>query len=369
MTRNSPPPSVDGSIVAEGGGDDKAPAGLWHRRHGAGAPPATWLPITAVLCCVLGGCGAGAEGRGTGPEARAEPGAASPSATGVPTPGAVNVPSEVDGPRGTPHPSAERPAAGSPCEQRLATARRDIEAVVSAHRPCRFNHDCVAVAATTGCEAPCPVVVAASGVAPLRAALEAIDGDTCRAFEANGCDRREAECARATPRCAAGSCAIDDGDAPLIEIEIPPENARTLTAAPPRPPVGDADERARRLLDAIVHNDPVRAADFFFPLEAFVKVKAMGAAVTYWQRLMDRYAVDIHGLHSAVPADAAFDHLEIVRRGGFVLPGEEGNHLPYHAARHNRLHFTSAAGAGSIEVRVLITWGDRWYITHLSEFH
>jgi hypothetical protein len=160
--------------------------------------------------------------------------------------------------------------------------------------------------------------------------------------------------------------------APLGDVPIPPENARERADdPPPRPPPGDADGRARRLFEAIVHDDPARAADFFFPREAFSRVKAMREADAYWRRLFARYEADIHALHASTPdlARAEFVRLEIVRRGGWVLPGEEGNALPYHAARHNLLHYRVDGAERTLEVRVLITWGDRWYVTHLSEFH
>lgn len=160
-----------------------------------------------------------------------------------------------------------------------------------------------------------------------------------------------------------------EGDTVVRDVPVPPENERSST--PPRPDPGDAEqERARRLFLAIQRDDPRIAQDFFFPREAFAKVKAITGADDYWRRLFARYATDIHALHESI-ADldrAEFDRLEIVRRGGWVLPGEEANALPYWAARHNVLHYRAGGEARAIEVRVVITWGRRWYITHLSEF-
>jgi hypothetical protein len=150
---------------------------------------------------------------------------------------------------------------------------------------------------------------------------------------------------------------------------IPSHNAATLSEPPPRPGPGDADERARRLFDAIVHDDPARAADFFFPRDAFLLVKAIPDPGRYHERLRQHYEADIHALHRSLPpGEKAFERLEIVKRGGWVKVGEEGNRLPYWVSRHSWLHYRVDGKPAKLEVRVMITWDDRWFITHLSEF-
>jgi hypothetical protein len=143
-----------------------------------------------------------------------------------------------------------------------------------------------------------------------------------------------------------------------------------MTAPPPRPPPGDAEARARVLFEAIVHDDPARAADFFFPRDAFLQVKAMARPERYYDRLRKRYDQDIHALHRSLAGleRAEFDRLELVARGGYVRPGEEGNRLPYWASRHAWLHYRVDGKPRKLEIRVLITWQERWYVIHLSEF-
>ena len=158
-----------------------------------------------------------------------------------------------------------------------------------------------------------------------------------------------------------------------------PKNPQRSGAQPRRPTrstatagqLGDAAAKAAKLFDAIVHDDPQRAADFFFPREAFLLVKAMDHPERYYDRLRRRFDADVHALHAATPdlARAQFDHLELVPRGGWVAVGDEGNRLPYWACRHAWLHYRVGEEARKIEVRVLITWDDRWYVIHLSEFH
>jgi hypothetical protein len=174
-----------------------------------------------------------------------------------------------------------------------------------------------------------------------------------------------------------GSLAIAIASPPQLNAHadepaaVPAHNRADLREAPPRPEIGDAAEKAARLFDAIVHDDPARAADFFFPRAAFVLVKAIPHPERYYDQLRRRFDTDIHALHAATPdlARAQFDHLELVTRGGWVAAGDEGNRLPYWACRHAWLHYRVAAEARKIEVRVLITWDDHWYVIHLSEFH
>ena len=143
-------------------------------------------------------------------------------------------------------------------------------------------------------------------------------------------------------------------------------------ASLPRPPVDQTVQAlGAALFAAVLHDDPALADAYFFPRDAFLQVKAMQNPGRYWDRLHARFAADVHALHAGTPdiEHAQFDRLELARRGGLVQPGEEGNRLAYWASRHSRLHFRSGELARSFEVRVLITWDNRWYLIHLSEFH
>jgi hypothetical protein len=110
--------------------------------------------------------------------------------------------------------------------------------------------------------------------------------------------------------------------------------------------------------------------DFFFPREAFLVLKGIEDAGGYHDRLLARYVEDIHALHASTPDldRAEFLRLELARRGGWVGVSEEANRLPYWASRHSSIVFRVGEEERRLEVRVLITWGERWYITHLSEF-
>jgi hypothetical protein len=147
-------------------------------------------------------------------------------------------------------------------------------------------------------------------------------------------------------------------------------------AGPPReqkppsatPPIGDFAERAQLLFEAILRDDPARAREVFFPRAAFLLVKAMPNPGRYYDKLYARFEQDVHALHKSIARDAQFERFELAKRGGYVKPGEEGNHLPYWAARHCFLHYREHGEAKKLELRVLITWQERWYLIHLSEF-
>jgi hypothetical protein len=151
---------------------------------------------------------------------------------------------------------------------------------------------------------------------------------------------------------------------------VPAHNRADQKRVPPRPPPGDLPERIRKLWDAIVRDDPRLAAEAFFPRDAFLLVKGIADPGRYFDRLRKRYDEDIHELHRRT-ADldrAVFDRFELARRGGFVPVRAEANRLPYWASRHSFIHYRVGRRPGRIEVRVLITWDDRWYVIHLDEF-
>jgi len=151
---------------------------------------------------------------------------------------------------------------------------------------------------------------------------------------------------------------------------IPIHNRAGQTNAPPRPPEGDLPDKIRKLWEAVVHDDPSLAAQAFFPREAFLMVKNMANPGRYYDRLRNRFDQDIHDLHrrTANLDVALFDHFELARRGGFVRVNQEGNRLPYWASRHSFIYYRVGKKLRRIEVRVLITWDDSWYVIHSNEF-
>ncbi|MBK6577885.1 MAG: hypothetical protein IPG17_17135 [Sandaracinaceae bacterium] len=162
--------------------------------------------------------------------------------------------------------------------------------------------------------------------------------------------------------------ATNGGPLSAQDIPVPAGNRRNLTEAPPRPGMGDVEERARVLLAAIVADDPARAMDFFMPREIFAAIKGISDPDGLHARIVRMYENDIHTLHGTVPADAEFVRFEFSGRRSWVVLREETNRLPYWAQRHNHIVYRSGGQEHRILVRTMIAWDERWYITHLSDF-
>ena len=158
---------------------------------------------------------------------------------------------------------------------------------------------------------------------------------------------------------------------PRAAAGIPEHNRPGQTKPPPRPDASSAEQRIRRLFEAVVKDDPALADGVFFPRDAFLLVKDIRDPGRYYDQLYARFQADVHSLHRRLPglAQARFERFELTQRGGYVNVHEEGNRLPYWAARHSFLYYTSAGKTQRVEVRVLITWDDQWYVIHLNEFH
>jgi hypothetical protein len=124
------------------------------------------------------------------------------------------------------------------------------------------------------------------------------------------------------------------------------------------------------LLDAVVSDDPARARELFLPRDAFAMIKAVNQPDPLHARLLRAFERDIHALHASLPGieHAQFVRVELSRRRSFVKPGEEANRLPYWAQRHAWLVYRVGEREQRFELRVMIAWNDRWYLTHLSEF-
>lgn len=151
---------------------------------------------------------------------------------------------------------------------------------------------------------------------------------------------------------------------------VPEHNRADLTEPPPRPPLGDGAERAARLLEAIRTDDPALAEDFFLPQAAFRLIKGISDPDALWARIHRMYEDDIHELHASLGdlTGAELVRLQFTGRRGWVRVREETNRLPYWAQRHSWLVYRVGGEERRFEVRTMIAWDDRWYITHLSEF-
>lgn len=179
-----------------------------------------------------------------------------------------------------------------------------------------------------------------------------------------------------TPTLSAQDAPPPTTTTPPAAIEIPESNRASLTEPPRRPGLGDVTDRMRRLLmESCVPDQPAPSHELFLSREAFALIKAISDPNTLYDRIFRAYDEDIHELHARLLEEShgdltqvAFTGFRFTGRRGWVRLREETNRLPYWAQRHSWLDYTIGGRPHAIEVRTMIAWGDRWFITHLNEF-
>jgi hypothetical protein len=121
---------------------------------------------------------------------------------------------------------------------------------------------------------------------------------------------------------------------------------------------------------AIVTDNPTVGMPFFFPLAAYLQVKAISNPASDWQqRLASAYQQDIHALHTSLGAGAPtaqFAGIDVPSGAQWVQPGAEYNKLPYWRIYATSVRYTVGGRPGSFRIASMISWRGRWYIVHLA---
>ncbi len=159
---------------------------------------------------------------------------------------------------------------------------------------------------------------------------------------------------------------------PWPSIPIPPQNARDAARPVPRAAGGRrVEQRARHLVEALRTGATEGAMDFFLPREPFLAIKDMSGAAGYFNTLTRAYRRDIDAWRRETPglSGATFVRFELSRACAWMAVGREANRLPYWSCYRSRLVVSVNGRERPLEVRVMIHWGDRWYVTHLRPFH
>jgi hypothetical protein len=161
---------------------------------------------------------------------------------------------------------------------------------------------------------------------------------------------------------AAGGAWADPAAAP------PAGNDPALSAPPPVPEADPSQERAKLLVQAIREDKPELARPFFFPQDAFRRVKAIPDPDRYFERLMKVYLEDVRAMRALLkePDKVEFVSFSLGRQKRWVERGGEGNHLPYWANYKAQIIVRDGAREVALPLRVLITWDGGWYVTHLT---
>lgn len=131
------------------------------------------------------------------------------------------------------------------------------------------------------------------------------------------------------------------------------------------------DAGVQGLWQAIVTDNPSAGMPFFFPLSAYLQVKAISNPALDWQnRLVANYQQDIHHLHSLLGSGAAQAQLVSFdipsSRAEWIVPGVEYNKIGYWRVYGSTIHYQLDGQSGSFTVTSLISWRGVWYVVHLG---
>ena len=117
---------------------------------------------------------------------------------------------------------------------------------------------------------------------------------------------------------------------------------------------------------AVVDGQPQEAGPFFFPLRAYVQVKAISDPVhDYQSRLIADFDQDIQTLHASLGAaagSATFTGVTVPDAAEWIVPGVEYNKGSYWRVYGARVAYTVAGRAGSFEITSMISWRGEWYV-------
>jgi len=149
----------------------------------------------------------------------------------------------------------------------------------------------------------------------------------------------------------------------------PPEGQEASRAeAAELPAAAASSERAKRFVDALRENKPELGLDFFFPRDVFRRLKAIKDPDRYHRRLLRVYAEDLAAMRRQLknPESVQFVSFELGRQRRWIPRGKEGNAFPYWAAYKSVVTVKDGEKMRELKMRVMINWGDQWYVTHLT---
>ncbi len=125
------------------------------------------------------------------------------------------------------------------------------------------------------------------------------------------------------------------------------------------------------LWNAIVSGDPQVAEPFFFPLAAYVQVKAISDPVhDYDTRLIYAYDMDLLAYHEQLLKQSGSPKLVGLSvpesSAAWILPGVEYNKGSYWRVYGSKLYYSVAGVIHFFPVFSLISWRGRWYVVHVG---
>jgi hypothetical protein len=146
----------------------------------------------------------------------------------------------------------------------------------------------------------------------------------------------------------------------------------TLPQTSVLPSQDDPSFRARisALWQAVVDGNPSEGSTAFFPLAAYIQVKAIGDPVhDYQTRLVADYDQDIQSLHAQVVAwggAASFVSVVVPPAAEWIRPGVEYNKGSYWRVYGTTVTYQAGGQRHSFVIHSLISWRGEWYVVHLG---
>ncbi|MGH9088910.1 MAG: hypothetical protein ACRDYZ_12510 [Acidimicrobiales bacterium] len=109
----------------------------------------------------------------------------------------------------------------------------------------------------------------------------------------------------------------------------------------------------------------------FFPVGAYLQLKAIPNARTDWQnRLVAAFAEDVAAVHELLGAGATTATFEGVRvpsqYGHWVTPGICYNAIGYYEVPNARVVYEVGGATRSFGIASMISWRGQWYVVHLG---
>jgi hypothetical protein len=149
----------------------------------------------------------------------------------------------------------------------------------------------------------------------------------------------------------------------------PPGLPQTTTRPSAATPVFHAE--MTDLWTAVVAGQPQTAAQSFFPLSAYKKVKAIADPAADWtERLFGDFRLDVAAAHRLLGPGAASARLVQVivpsAEAAWISPGVCANSVGYWHVGGARLVYREAGQVRSIGIASLISWRGQWYVVHFG---
>jgi hypothetical protein len=125
------------------------------------------------------------------------------------------------------------------------------------------------------------------------------------------------------------------------------------------------------LWTAVVTGQPATAAQAFFPLSAYEKVKAIADPAADWNtRLFGDFRLDVGAAHRLLGPGAASARLVKVivpsADAAWINPGACYNAVGYWHVPGARLVYQQGGRIRSIGIASLISWRGQWYVVHFG---